>query len=290
MTSSTFSFSNPIPLSQQLNFPRPNPTFTDIDNDGDLDLFTGSSYGNGSISYIENTGTSYAPIFETSVYNPFGIGYVSRTTFPTFADINNDGLKDLVIGTDYGIVYYANTGTNTNPWFAKSYEINPFNFYADGAIIPTFVDIDADEDLDLFIGERQSGLTFYENISSNTSSPIFGSPVNNPFGLSTSNVNIYQAAPAFADVDNDGDLDLFVGDKQSNRIYVYSNFGNPETPYFVLQQDNSFEYISYGMRAIPTFSDIDDDGDSDLLIGSDYNVLFYENSCFCLAIHGNGWF
>ena len=56
---------------------------------GDLDLVVGDAYG--ELYYIENTGTSTAPVFvqRTGSENPFnGIGL---SYDPFFADIDNDG-------------------------------------------------------------------------------------------------------------------------------------------------------------------------------------------------------
>ena len=65
------------------------PTFVDTDGDGDLDLVVG--YGTGSPLYLENTGTSTAPVFvvRTGSANPFdGIG---SSGMSALADIDGDG-------------------------------------------------------------------------------------------------------------------------------------------------------------------------------------------------------
>ena len=58
---------------------------------GDLDLVVGNSAG--ELIYIENTGTSTAPVFvqQTGTANPFdGIG-VGDDSAPTLGDIDGDG-------------------------------------------------------------------------------------------------------------------------------------------------------------------------------------------------------
>ena len=58
---------------------------------GDLDLVVGERYG--SLTYVENTGTSTAPAFmlRTGSTNPFDNIDVGTYSAPTFSDIDNDG-------------------------------------------------------------------------------------------------------------------------------------------------------------------------------------------------------
>ena len=58
---------------------------------GDLDLVVGNLDGN--LNYIENTGTSTAPVFvqRTGSANLFDGIYVGSYSAPAVADIDNDG-------------------------------------------------------------------------------------------------------------------------------------------------------------------------------------------------------
>ena len=58
---------------------------------GDLDLVVGN--GDGELIYIENTGTSTAPVFvqRTGSANPFDGIDVRDWSDPAFADLDNDG-------------------------------------------------------------------------------------------------------------------------------------------------------------------------------------------------------
>ena len=61
---------------------------------GDLDLVVGELFG--SLNYIENTGTSTAPVFvaRTGSANPFdGIVVPSGESAPALADFDNDGTR-----------------------------------------------------------------------------------------------------------------------------------------------------------------------------------------------------
>jgi len=58
---------------------------------GDLDLVVGA--GDGSLNYIENTGTSTAPVFvqRTGSANPFDGMNVGDYNSPAVADLDGDG-------------------------------------------------------------------------------------------------------------------------------------------------------------------------------------------------------
>ncbi|RCX02133.1 FG-GAP-like repeat-containing protein [Schleiferia thermophila] len=94
------------------------PTLGDIDGDGDLDLIVGLS--DGSLVYVENTGTSTNPQWAVPVSNFQNI-QVGQWAAPELVDVDGDGKLDLLIGNRLGhILYYKNTGTSTNPVFTLS--------------------------------------------------------------------------------------------------------------------------------------------------------------------------
>lgn len=86
------------------------------------------------------------------------------------------------------------------------------------------------------------------------------------------------AKPAAVDIDNDGDLDVFVGDKYGN-IHFFRNVGDENTvKRFALEPDqtNPLLGVGIGNRLAPAFMDVDGDGDFDVLIGnrSGYTYFF----------------
>lgn len=194
------------------------PVFADIDNDGDQDLFLGDFYGfyGGTIMYQQNTGTSTSPQFAAPTSNPFGISISAFAALPDFADLDNDGDLDLIVGHEYGnMTYFQNTGTAAGPQFAAG-QTNPFGLSATYYFAaPTFVDFDKDGDYDLLVGEYYGGLQYFQNTGTNTS-PAFATPQKNPFGLVST---VYAAFPSVADLDGDGDVDLLVGEYYGNLKY-----------------------------------------------------------------------
>jgi uncharacterized protein (DUF2141 family) len=257
------------------------PTFVDIDNDGDMDTFIGEFLG--TLNYYKNTGNSTIPIFtlQTLSPNPFDGLDLGTNSSPSFVDIDNDGDMDAFIGEFYGsIYYYKNMGSAISSVFtSQTSSSNPFDGIDVGvSATPCFIDIDNDDDMDAFIGESGGTIYYYKNTGGSTS-PAFTiqTSSSNPFdGVDVGG----SSAPGFADIDNDGDIDAFIGEKYGE-IYYYKNEGNATTPVFVLQNStsNPFDGIDVGDNSAPSFVDIENDGDMDVFIG-EYSggVYYYKNT------------
>jgi len=217
-----FPISNPFDLSIVREYAH--PTLVDIDGDGDLDLFIGRGgyYHAGEKFFFENTGTSAIPDFAAPIINPFGLDYSNGyRASPTFADIDDDGDQDAFVGeSDGNTLFFRNTGTANNPVFAAA-RTNPFGL-SDAAGFdanPAFVDIDGDGDLDAFVGNADGNTLYFKNTGTPIN-PVFAAARTNPFGL----IDIgLESSPSFADIDNDGDQDAFVGERGGNIIFFVNN-------------------------------------------------------------------
>ena len=179
---------------------------------------------NGDIQFSRNTGTADSPSFTALESNTFGLTNVGMNAAPVFTDIDGDGDLDAFVGNSEGnVLFYRNTGTVSSPIYAASAS-NPFGLTDAGSYAkPTFADLDGDGDMDVSVGNSEGNTLFYRNVGT-ISSPAFATPVNNPFGLT--NVNYLgltdinnNAAPTFADIDGDGDLDAFVGGSDGNMLF-----------------------------------------------------------------------
>ncbi len=257
------------------------PSFADIDGDGKLDVVLGNILG--QIKYYKNTGSANRPSFSEQIggNNPFNNMKVGYFSAPSMADIDGDGDLDAFIGEYYGsIKYYKNIGSKTSPNFVEQTEANnPFNKKdVPGNSTPTFADLDGDGDLDAVIGDWRGNINYYKNIGS-ANRPSFSEQTgsNNPFNRVTLK---YYSAPSFADINGDGDLDLFIG-RNNGLIYYYENTGSISRPQFVERTGapNPLNGLNVGSYSTPTFADINGDGYLDALSGNfNGEIKYYKNT------------
>ncbi len=196
--------------------------FADIDNDGDQDAISG-------FTLHENIGSATNPSFITNrlffdkvfelrlrYNNMFDIAESDFIVGATLVDIDGDGDLDFFAGgffEDAPLYFARNTGSATNPKFTAEAN-NPFGLNNTASEkFPVFLDFDNDNDLDVVIGFGNmagpgSGLTFFKNIGSKTN-PNFTNIGNDLYGFSMPTGTDYGLV-AFADIDNDGDIDAFL--------------------------------------------------------------------------------
>ncbi|MGF1480959.1 MAG: FG-GAP-like repeat-containing protein [Cyanophyceae cyanobacterium] len=176
------------------------PAFVDLDGDSDQDLLVGAF--DGTIRYYRNDNGRF--VEQTGTANPFtGIDVGSYSNI-AFANLDGDGDIDAFLGlADGTVAYYQN---NNGVFTAKANTLNPLNGIDAGDFsFPSFADIDRDGDVDALIGEVFGRTRYYRNDSGRLIE-ITGS--GNP--LNGVDVGFY-AAPSWADVDGDGDLDAAIG-------------------------------------------------------------------------------
>ncbi|MCP4699613.1 MAG: hypothetical protein GY862_22605 [Gammaproteobacteria bacterium] len=255
--------------------------FADMDNDGDLDLFFGTT--DGVIRYYENIGDVGKPVFSERFGpdNPLDevdVGYYSA---PALADLDKDGDRDMLIGAQDGTLhYFENTGDVGNPVFSEHFgSDNPLDGVDVGDYsTPTLADLDKDGDWEALIGAYDGTLRYFEN-TGGANNPVFSERIgpDNPLdGVDAG----FRSTPALADLDNDSDWDALIG-TEYGRLRYFENTGGAGNPVFNerLGLDNPLDKVDIGRDSAPVLADLDNDGDWDALIGTEFGRLrYFENS------------
>ena len=281
---------------------------TDMDGDGDIDVL--SSFDNNKIAWYENNGNGTFGTQQIITTNAVGVNAVFAS------DMDGDGNMDVLSSFDNNIAWYKNNGNGTfgtlqiiatisEPQYVLASDIdgdgdmdvisssyNKIAWYenTDGTgtfgtqqIITTSLqfahsviatDIDGDGDMDVLSASNSDGydnkIAWYENTDSNG---IFGTQ-------QIITTNAIGAASVFAsDIDGDGDMDVLSASYGDDKIAWYRNINGNGT--FGTQQ------IITTSPASPNSvlaSDIDGDGNKDVLFSSYNKIAWYKN------INGNGTF
>lgn len=228
--------------------------YLDVDTDGVKDLVASPNNINNSLDidnvhWWKNNGADDNVSFEFKSKSLFVDEMIDlgTGTSPVFADVNADGLLDLVVGTvttfvpygdkDAGLYLFLNKGTSTDPIFEltddnwlnfKQYNSDAYSFS------PTFGDLDSDGDLDLLVGEAFGYLFYGENKAEPGEAMKFTSIIPEYKGIDVGQVS----TPLIYDLDKDGLQDLIIGERNGN-INFFKNIGTATAPAFNPDQDES---------------------------------------------------
>ena len=222
--------------------------FEYIDNDNYIDVvITGSLNTTPTTKMFLNTGTgSFTEVVSTPLEN------VDNSSI-AFADVNNDTYPDLLI-----------TGNSASSSISKLYTndglgnftvLSGATFEGVSAGSVAFADVNNDSYLDLVIsGFGSNGLT--TKLYLNSATTTFTEATNLPFE------SVNDSSIAFSDVDNDGDPDLLItgsGDEPFiAKLYANDGAGN-----FTQVSNVPFQGVT---NSSVSFTDIDNDGDQDVVI------------------------
>ncbi|MEN8143632.1 MAG: FG-GAP-like repeat-containing protein [Gemmatimonadota bacterium] len=258
------------------------PSFGDADGDGDLDMLVGVLGGafNPNLTTVDNLlvfEQTEPGVFEQTTGQLLRSLDVGSESAPVLTDLDGDGDLDLLVSNkidpgnlESGFIYhFENIGSAGTPSFRLLGKLAPFegSFHP----VPAFGDLDGDGDLDAMVGSWRKGVRFYRNAGTAAAAEFVLDSA-----LSVELTRGSNSVPALADIDGDGDLDLFAGES-SGDLNFWRNTGAPEAPQFTLESDK-YEGMDAGRRSFPALVDLDGDGDLDLALGSEKSgIVYYRN-------------
>ncbi|MCF8367056.1 MAG: T9SS type A sorting domain-containing protein [Bacteroidales bacterium] len=158
------------------------------------------------------------------------------------------------------------------PWVQNDAVFNPSGIPSLPFSQPRLADADSDGDFDLIIGSIDELPLFFEN-TGNNELPAFEQGANY-FSV----VEPLDAEMGVCiDIDGDGDPDFISGGFTGLNLYL--NIGTPQFPEFE-KSPGFFDGLNVGQNPVPDFTDIDNDGDPDMVTGFSESglVKIYLNS------------
>lgn len=268
------------PLSNPFygGFNAPRPQFVDIDGDDDSDLFVQERPG--EVAFFEHVadGDSSRLVWRTDHFRDLEIGEWYR-----FADLDQDGVSDLLTEQPYShIRVYRNVGSATAPDFELFTDtlrtVDGEPIFSDRQNIPNVTDLGCNGQVDLFLGRLDGTITRYEAVEDSAGMPRFAHVTDEFEGIRIVGQSSGQKkGPSlhgantltFADVDADGDDDLFWGDFFEPGLLLIENTGSCSNPILSGEPErfpSSNPILTSGYNA-PAFTDWTGNGRPDLFVG-----------------------
>jgi hypothetical protein len=232
------------------------PSFIDYDGDGDLDLFV--AFRDQPNRLYRNDLQAFVDVTDIS-----GIGDSRRTVGAAWFDADGDGDLDLFTANQNGDEdgFYLNLGNGSFEDVGADLGINqPGRTATQGSVGVAVGDYDNDGDLDLYVASYGPDL-----IWENQNDTLGFIKISSGEGFDGDH---HSVAATFADYDNDGWLDLYVGTFISTIAeepdYLFKNVHGDfhiVTPSLLLEKGTS-----HGIA----WADYDGDGDVDLAVANNH--------------------
>ena len=217
----------------------------DVESDGDVDIVSNSIGAGSDVILLRNDGVGGFTV--TNLHNQSG-----RVEAFAFVDQDADGDLDLVLETTLSLSWHENLQGS----FSERHELIPPTAF--GVIGVEAVDVDGDQDLDILgYAAFQHRILWFENVEGEQRFPRWHEIAASTEGFSDI---------AHTDFDGDGDVDVLM----TNQTVVgwYENDGSGR--FSPLQVFDIQEPI-----VIMSFTDVDNDGDADLITDQNDSVVVY---------------
>lgn len=227
----------------------------DFDGDGDLDLFVGFG-GTPNRLYRNDAGTL------VDVGAAAGVNDARGVRSAAWADYDSDGDPDLLVGfapgpTSVLVLYRNDAGHFTNVTVEANVAV------ATGGVRQfSFVDIDGDNDLDLFVAFRDRANMLFRNTANHYVEMA------DSVGLADARKSV---GALFLDADEDGDLDLLVANQDGDANALFRNDGARFTDVaadFGVQWGGRAPRLATNGTVRPCAADVDGDGRFDLFFAN----------------------
>jgi hypothetical protein len=204
------------------------PRVLDWDGDGRKDLLVGTN--EGLVRIYLNVASDSAPAFDAGTTLQFGLESnkvdidVGDRATPVCVDWNNDGRRDLLIGSYYGFVYkLINEGSDTSPDFLSMGFVS-----ASGGILevpgyrssPVVQDLNDDGKKDLLTGNTDGELLLYANEGSDAAPNFSSCQLVEAAGVPIDLPGEARSRPFVCDWTGDGYLDVLIG-AEDGKIHLY---------------------------------------------------------------------
>ena len=207
-----------INLNTTLNIPalNLNPTFGDLDGDNNADLIVGDA--DGKLHLFINTGGGNFQLSDPN-YQNIDVGQFAQ---PQLIDVNRDGLTDLIIGEQDGTInFLPNSGSISNAIFDTiitnwgGIDIEQ-SFISTGFSSPTLYD--SSGVYQLFVGSFSGSIYQFTNIDNNLTGQFTS--------VNSTAATLWdggKSAIAIADINNDNQVDMIIGNISGGIAYFSSD-------------------------------------------------------------------
>ncbi len=223
-----------------------------------------------------NTADFLSAPFSSGSVNPEQLDAGDQAS-PTAVDFDGDGLiEGLLVGNQNSLLFYTKNSVADSRGLPEFTMGDPINGPFDGILedvsgdivmnqpVPSLVDLDDDGRLDIVVAQQSAPrVVWYRNRA------VDHFDLAAPVTLQAGGVDIdIGEAAAWADMDKDGDMDLFIG--HGGGVHFFQNIGTAQLADFAAGEPvfADGEPISVGQAASPVIFDYNGDSWPDLIVGN----------------------